>query len=49
MGSRTRSPYHRLQAMNNHQVAGNSRLHGGVVGKSATNSNRATRALCDVL
>jgi hypothetical protein len=49
MGSRTRRPHHRLQAMNNHQVAGTSRLNGGVAGESATNSNRATIALCDVL
>jgi hypothetical protein len=49
VGSRTRCPQHRLQAMKSHQVAGTSRLHGGVAGKSATYSNRAPRALGDVL
>jgi hypothetical protein len=49
MVSRTRHPHHRLQATNNHQVAGTSRLHGGVAGESATNSNQAPRALGDVL
>jgi hypothetical protein len=33
------SPQHRLQATNSHQVAGTSRLHGRVAGKSATYSN----------
>jgi hypothetical protein len=49
VGSRTRRPQHRLQAMNSHQVVGTSRLHGGVAGKSATYSNRVPRALGDVL
>jgi hypothetical protein len=49
VGSQTRRPQHRLQATHNHQVAGTSRLHVGVAGESATYSNRATRALGDVL
>jgi hypothetical protein len=49
VGSRTWRPQHRLQATNSHQVVGTNRLHGRVAGKSATNSNRATRALGDVL
>jgi hypothetical protein len=49
VGRRTRRPQHRLQATNSHQVAGTRRLHGRVAGKSATNSNRAPRALGDVL
>jgi hypothetical protein len=49
VGSRTRCPRHRLQATNSHQVAGTSRLYGGVAGKSATYSNRVPRALGDVL
>jgi hypothetical protein len=49
VGSRTRCPQHRLQATDSHQVAGTSRLYGRVVGKSATYSNRAPRALGDVL
>jgi hypothetical protein len=49
MGSRTRCPQHRLQALNNHQVASPSRLHGRVAGESAPNSNRVTRALGAVL
>jgi hypothetical protein len=35
--------------MNSHQVASTSRLHGRMAGESATNSNRATKALRDVL
>jgi hypothetical protein len=38
VGNRTRRPQHRLQAMHSHQVAGASRLHGGVAGESATYS-----------
>jgi hypothetical protein len=49
VGSRTRHPHHRLQVTHSHQVAGASRLHGGVAGESDTYSNRATRALGDVL
>jgi hypothetical protein len=49
MGSRIRRPQHRLQATNSHQVASTSRLHGRMAGESVTNSNRATRALGDVL
>jgi ribonuclease HI len=35
--------------MDNHKVAGTSQLHGEMAGESATNSNRVTRALGDVL
>jgi hypothetical protein len=49
MGSRTWHPQHRLQATHSHQIPGSSRLHGRVAGESAANSNRATRALGDVL
>jgi hypothetical protein len=49
VGSRTRCPQRRLQATHSHQVAGTSRLHGGVAGESATYSNRTPRALGDVL
>jgi hypothetical protein len=49
VGSRTRRPQHRLQATHSHQVTGTSRLHGGVAGEPATYSNRAPRALGDVL
>jgi hypothetical protein len=45
VGSQTRRPQHRLRATNSHQVAGTSRLHGGVAGKSATYSNQAPTAL----
>jgi hypothetical protein len=49
VGSRARRPHHRLQATHSHQVAGASRLHGGVADEPATYSNRATRALGHVL
>jgi hypothetical protein len=49
VGSRARRPHHRLQATHSHQVVGSSRLHGRVAGEPATYSNRATRALDDVL
>jgi hypothetical protein len=39
VGGLTRRPQHRLQATNSHQVAGTSRLHGRVAGKSSTYSN----------
>jgi hypothetical protein len=39
VGSRTWCPQHRLQATNSHQIAGTSRLHGKVAGKSATYPN----------
>jgi hypothetical protein len=49
VGSRARRPHHRLQATHSHQVAGASRLHGGVAGEPVAYSNRATRALGDVV
>jgi hypothetical protein len=48
-GQSNSRPQHRLQDTHSHQVASTSRLHGGVAGESATYSNRAPRALDDVL
>jgi hypothetical protein len=49
VGCRAWRPHYRLQATHSHQVAGTSRLYGGVAGEPATHSHHATRALGDVL